>query len=161
MKKFAFVSLFALVAFGVAFGATSGGVALSGSVAEQFDLTILTPTVSFSITDGSNNVDLGTFTAKSNYKNWSINVASAKNGVLFLSAGETIPYTFTLKNGGTALANLNGVSLTTAGISQSFTSRTAKAGLALGASIVYDYTSTNYAEVGSYTDTLTVTITHP
>ena len=161
MKKFAFVSLFALVAFGAAFGATSGGVELSGSVAEQFDLVISTSSVDFTIADGSNSVDLGTFTAKSNYKNWSIKVASAKDGVLFLNASETIPYKFTLKNGETALANLNNVKLTTAGITQSFTSRTAKAGLALSASILYDYTSTDYAEVGSYTDTLTVTITHP
>jgi hypothetical protein len=161
MKKFAFVSLFALVAFGVAFGATTGGVALSGSVAEQFDLVIQNASVPFSITDGSNNVALGTFTAKSNYKNWSIKVSSANNGVLSLGAGETISYTFKLMNGVTALTNLNGVALTTAGITQSFTSRTAKAGLVLDASITYDYTGLNYAETGTYTDTVTVTITHP
>lgn len=158
MKKFALVALFALVVFSSAFAATSGTVGLSGSVAASFSLT-LPGDYTGSMNDGASEVNtwsLGNVAVTSNYKNWTISVASANSGYLVHSTDNTekVQYTMTL-----------GSLATNQSLSSSWTSaaqaRTPKTGSTYAFSIKFTASATDFWQTGTYTDTLTVTITHP
>lgn len=158
MKKFSLVALFALAVFGVAFAATTGTVGVTGTVADQFSLTLPTA-FSSAMDDGAsaaNNWSIGDVTVVSNFKNWTISVASANNGDLVHSvdATEKVAYTFSL---GT-LVSAQG--LTTAWTSAA-QARTAKAGNTYALGISFTAGATSFWQAGTYNDTLTITIAKP
>ena len=158
MKKFAFVSLFALVAFGAAFGLGTGTVGLSGSVASQFDLT-LPAAFSGTMNDAANTVNtwaIGNVGVTSNSKNWTISVASASSGYLVHSEDNTEKVAYTISLGSLA----TDVALTSLWTSAA-QPRTAKTGNTYALSAKFTASANDFWQTGSYSDTLTVSIAHP
>lgn len=158
MKKFALVALFALVVFGSAFAATSGTVGLSGSVAAQFSLT-LPGNYTGTMNDGASEVNtwaLGNVVVVSNYKNWTIGVSSTNSGYLVHSVDNTEKVQYTMTLGSLAINQTLSSSWTSAA-----QARTAKAGNTYAFSIKFTASANDFWQTGTYTDTLTVTITHP
>jgi len=158
MKKFALVALFALVVFGSAFAATSGTVGLSGSVAPSFSL-VLPGNYTGTMNDGASEVNtwaIGDVTVVSNYKNWTIGVSSTNSGYLVHSTDNTekVQYTMTL---GSLATNQSLASAWTSAAQ----ARTAKVGNSYAFSIKFTASANDFWQTGTYTDTLTVTITHP
>ncbi len=157
MKKYVLVALFAVAVFGMAFAQTTktGSVAISGSVAETFTLTV-PGTYSGTIANGSTaeTWSIGNVVVTSNVKNWTISVSSGNGGYLVLSGDTTekIAYTMTL-----------GSLVTDQSLASAWTStaqsRTAKGGNTYGLSVKFG-PSTDFYQAGTYSDTLTVTISH-
>jgi len=159
MKKFALVALFALVVFGSAFAGTSGTVGLSGTVAPQFELTLPGNYTAGTMNDGASEVNtwtIGNVAVVSNYKNWTISVSSANSGYLVHSTDNTekVQYTMTL---GSLATNQSLGSLWTSAAQ----ARTPKTGSTYALSIKFTASATDFWQTGTYTDTLSVSITHP
>jgi hypothetical protein len=160
MKKFSFVALFAIVAFGIASAAATtqnGTVGLTGTVAETFTL-VVPAAFSHSMDDTANAVNtwtVGDVKVTSNVKAWTVGIASAGLGNLINSADNTekVQYTVTLGSLGTDQS-----------LSSAWTSaaqaRTAKGGNTYPLSIKFTAAANTYWQAGTYTDTLTVTISH-
>ena len=163
MKKLALVALFAVAAFGMAFAAdpSSGSVVVTGTVTPVFSIDLSATTYAMDIADGTTSQtfsNITTATVKSNVKNWTISLTSAHpgtNGVgyLYQSNEEKISYTASL----TGLANSATIGL--GGISES-QPRTAKAGNEYPLSITVSPDTTTYSQSGTYSDTITITISH-
>lgn len=156
MKKLALVALFAVAVFGMAFAGTSGSVAISGTVAQQFSLT-LPGNYSGTIENGSTaeTWSLGNVVVISNVKNWTISVSSANAGFLVLTGdtSEKIAYTMTLGS----LASDVSLSSTWTSSAQA---RTPKTGTSYALSIAFG-PSSDFYQSGTYGDTLTISISHP
>jgi hypothetical protein len=158
MKKFGFVALFAFVVFGMAFAngtdATSGSIALSGSIAPKFSMALTTNTAGAAILDdGTENLwSLGTITVQSNFKNWKVSAKSTNGGKL-VNGSESIAYSFTLGS------LLSAVSLDAVQTS-SAQSRTLREGNGYAMSVKFANVGNDYWQTGTWTDTVTLTITH-
>jgi len=159
MKKFSFVALFAIVAFGAAFAVSpqTGTVAMTGTVAETFTL-VVPATYSHAMDDTANVVNtwaIGDVKVTSNVKAWTFGVSSAKSGYLVNSADNTekVAYTMSLGSLGTDQS-----------LSSAWTSaaqaRTAKLGNSYPLSIKFTAAADSFWQAGTYSDTLTITITH-
>ena len=158
MKKFALVALFAMVVFGSAFAATSGTVGLSGSVAAQFSLT-LPENYTGTMNDGASELNtwsIGNVAVVSNYKNWTISVTSTNSGYLVHSVDNTEKVQYSMTLGSLATDQSLGSAWTSAA-----QARTPKAGSTYALSIKFTSSATDFWQTGTYTDTLTVSITHP
>lgn len=159
MKKFSFVALFAIVAFGAAFAATTqnGTVGLTGTVAETFTLTVPSA-FSQAMDDTANAVNtwsVGNVGVTSNVKSWTITVGSTNSGYLLNSVDNTEKVQYSMSLGSLA---------TDQSLSSAWTSaaqaRTAKGGNTYALSIKFTAAANSYWQAGTYTDTLTLTITH-
>jgi hypothetical protein len=155
MKKFILVSLFALAALGFASAATTGTVAMTGTVAPQLSLTLpSTFTATMDDTSGATNTwSIGNVGVTSNYSSWTISVASTNGGFLknTANASETATYTMTLGS----LATAKSLSSTRTSSAQT---KTPKAGSTYALSIAFTASTTTFWQTGTYSDTLTVTI---
>jgi hypothetical protein len=158
MKKFGFVALFALIAFVSVFAATgentTGSIALSGTIAQQFTLSLTQTSATGDMKDdGSlNKWELGTATVMSNYKNWTISVSTLNKGKL-VNGDDSIDYTF---NFGDLLV---GASLASAKVTAP-QARTLRAGNDYAMAIEFKNSTANYWQAGTWTDTVTLTIEH-
>ena len=158
MKKFGFVALFALIAFVSVFAATgdttTGSIALSGTIAQQFTMSLTQVSATGDmLDDGSLNTwKLGTATVMSNYKNWTISVSTTNSGKL-VNGADSIDYTFTF---GDLLvdASLASAKVTTP------QARTLRAGNEYAMAIKFKNSDANYWQAGVWTDTVTLTIKH-
>jgi hypothetical protein len=159
MKKFAIVSLFALVVLGLASavvtGNTTGTVAMTGTAAAQLSLTLPTAYTA-AMNDGSgtaNSWSVGNIGVTSNYNSWTIAISSANGGYLVntTNSAEKAQYTMTLGSLATSQ------SLSSAWTSAAQT-KTLKAGVTYALSIAFTASTTTFWQTGSYTDTITVTI---
>lgn len=156
MKKFGFVALFAFAVFGMAFAvdATSGQIALTGTIAPKFSMSLSANTAGAEILDdGRDNLwSLGTLTVNSNFKNWTVSVESKNSGVL-RNGDESIVYAFTL---GSLLegVKLNAVQTSTA------QARTLRAGNKYDLSVKFANVGNDYWQTGTWTDTVTLTISN-
>lgn len=158
MKKFALVALFAMVMFGSAFAATSGTVSITGTVAAQFSLT-LPGNYTGTMSDGASEVNtwsIGNVSVVSNYKNWTISVASTNSGYLIHSVDNTEKVQYSMTLGSLATDQSLGSTWTSAA-----QARTPKTGSSYALSIKFTASATDFWQTGTYTDTLTVSITHP
>lgn len=158
MKKFSLVALFALAVFGVAFAATTGTVGLQGSVADQFSLT-LPGNFTGVMDDGVgalNNWGIGDVKVISNFKNWTITVASANAGYLVHSVdgNEKVAYTFSLGS----LVSAQGLAIEWTSAAQA---RTEKCGNTYALGVSFTAGATSFWQAGTYNDTLTITIAKP
>jgi hypothetical protein len=155
MKKFFLVSLFVLSAMGFASAASSGTVAMTGTVVPKLELTLpVAYSATMDDTSGATNTwSIGNVGVTSNYASWTISISSANGGYLKngANASETAVYTMTL--GSLASAK----SLSTAWTSAAQT-KTPKAGSTYALSIAFTASTTTFWQTGTYTDTLTVTI---
>jgi len=159
MKKFSFVALFAIVAFGAAFAVSpqSGTVGLTGTVAETFTL-VVPAAYSHAMDDTANAVNtwtIGDVTVTSNVKAWTFGVSSAKSGYLVNSADNTEKVAYTMSLG--SLGTDQSLSGTWTSAAQA---RTAKTGNTYPLSIKFTAAADSFWQAGTYTDTLTITITH-
>ncbi len=113
--------------------------------------------------------DLGTATFISNYRNYSISVYSTNASNLKATIESTvysIPYTFVMGDStdgyvfGTSEA---GVTLTNeaSGNTHSYTVRTPKAGITYDMKVIVASSGNDQWEPGTYTDSITVQISHP
>lgn len=158
MKKFGFVALFAFAVFGMAFAvgadATSGQIALTGTIAPKFSMTLTTNTAGDAILDdGTENLwSLGTITVNSNFKNWKVSVKSANGGML-KNGDESIVYAFTL---GTLLEGVKLDAIQTSAAQ----ARTLRAGNGYDMSVKFANVGKDYWQTGTWTDTVTLTISH-
>ncbi|MCX7775253.1 MAG: hypothetical protein N2067_04050 [Spirochaetaceae bacterium] len=153
MKKFVLVALFAAVVFGSAFAATDGEIKMTGKVSEIFSVTLPSAFEGVMNDNVLNTWDIGKIKVISNAKNWTITIGSANSGNLVNSVyGEKVPYTFTL---GELVKNQSLASAWTSAAQ----ARTPKAGTEYALSISFG-PSTEFYQVGTYTDTLKVSIAH-
>lgn len=158
MKKFGFVAVFAFVVFGMAFAAgansTTGSILLSGSIAPKFGMTLTTNSAGAVILDdGTENLwSLGTITVQSNFKGWKVSVKSSNGGKL-VNGNESIDYAFTLGS------LLSAVKLDAVQIS-SAQARTLRDGNGYDMSVKFANVGDAYWQTGTWTDTVTLTISH-
>ncbi len=158
MKKYALVALFAVVVFGMAFATTTatGSVSISGTVSEIFTLAVPT-TYTGTIANGSSAETwaIGNVKVTSNVKNWTITLSSGNSGYLVNSADgtEKIAYTVTL---GTLTSSAQSLSSPWTSAAQG---RTLKDGTSYALAASFG-PSTDYYQAGTYSDSITVTITH-
>ena len=158
MKKFVLVALFAVAGFGLVFAtSTNGQFKVSGSVAEVFSLVVPGDFTNGSISSTQETTwSIGNVVVNSNFSNWTIALSSQNGGSLAnVNDGNVkIAYTATLGN------LLNGVSLSGAQTSQP-QGKTPRGGttLALSLKIQAAQSDAQY-QAGSYSDTITVTLTH-
>jgi hypothetical protein len=157
MKKFAFVSLFALAVLGFAsaVAGTTGTVAMTGTAPAQLSLT-LPAAFSSAMNDGAGTVNtwsVGNIGVTSNYNAWTIAISSANGGYLVNTANssEKAQYAMTLGS----LATSQSLSAQWTSASQT---KTPKAGSTYALSVVFTASTTAFWQTGSYTDTITVTI---
>ncbi len=158
MKK-VFLSLLMvfLLTFGV-FAATSGTLALSGTVSTVLDVVPSATSYTFN-TVGATDGLLSSFLIKSNYKT-SYTIAFTSPNSFVLTTPEvttTWPYTLALYNGSTKLTP-------TSGYIYMFSRKTPKAGVSYDLKITYSDVTTagagsEWIEAGTYTDTITFTLT--
>jgi len=157
MKKFAFVALFAVAVFGMAFATTTvtNTVDISGTVAEVFSLTV-PATFSKAIANGSSAETwaIGNVKVDSNVKNWTISLSSGNVGYLVNSADATEKIAYTVSLG--SLISNQSLSAPKTSTAQA---RTAKGGDTYALSASFG-PSADYYQVGTYGDTITVTISH-
>jgi|GEM_PF-336841 hypothetical protein len=184
MKKFWLAALLALVTFGFGYAVpltppveppvtddpsvgggplppvygTSANVAIGGTLTEVFSLKV-PDTYKNDIKNGSTaeTWNIGDVVVNSNVKNWSISLESAHSGNLVLPGDlvvqpEYIPYTVTL---GSLASNVSLSTKWTSGM----LGRTAKTGNVYALSIMFG-PSNDFYQAGTYSDTITVTITH-
>jgi len=160
VKKSVFILLFAVVGFGVAFGAQSGSAVVTGTVAQQLSVAVTGVTTGTDTTIALNSAggteSIGSVLFISNLKAWKISVTSAKAGNLKNTGDlESIDYTFTLGS----LTGLLGVSLATAK-TKDMTAKTTKAGDSYAMSITYDDDDGVFwsNDGGNFTDTITISV---
>jgi len=157
MKKFAFVALFAVAVFGMAFAATTvtNTVAISGSVVEVFTLAVPS-TYSGTISNGTSAETwaIGNVVVTSNVKNWTISLSSGNAGYLVNSSDNTEKIAYTVSLG--SLVSNQSLSAPWTSPAQA---RTAKVGNTYALSASFG-PSTDYYQAGTYGDTITVTISH-
>lgn len=160
MKKFSFVALFAIVAFGAAFAVSpqEGSVALSGKVLESFTITVPEAYENGTMDDTAGTVNtwtLGNVKVYSNVKNWTFTVSSTGNSNLISAkdANEKVAYRVTLGN----LINDQSIA---GGVAVSNLARTPKTGTTYALSVKFTADQNSYWEEGAYSDTIKFTITH-
>ncbi len=157
MKKSVVIAVvFALVAAISSFAATTGSVAVNGTVLPVLSVAVSNASVTVaSLSDTGGTVDLGKATFISNYKSWKVSFSSANGGKLKHSdsaVSDVINYTFTAGSlaSNASLSGAKEVNLTT---------KTAKAGDDYAMSITYGANnSTSYLTSGVYSDTITITV---
>ncbi|HEY9053678.1 MAG TPA: hypothetical protein VIO60_02540 [Rectinemataceae bacterium] len=155
MKKFVLVSLFALVGLGMVSAASSGTLDLSATASSVLELTLpgdFTGTIDDNSAGTVNTWNIGNVVVKSNHTGWTISISSANAGLLKNGSVDSIDYKMTL---GSLVTN-NELSSTWTSSAQG---KTPKAGTSYALSISFTPSTTTYFAQGTYTDTLTVTLT--
>jgi len=162
MKKIAAILILGVgVAIG-AFAATSGNLTLTGTVAQNLSITVTPAAVAsaLDLTTAQNNLAVATITEVSNsHLGYTVTVSSA-NAVSassstpdFTSATSPDTLAYSLTYGGTPVAFTSGIATVTTA-----TAKTPAGGVSNTLGLTYDGSTANLS-AGTYSDTLTFTIT--
>lgn len=168
MKKVVSVVMLLLVVLigGPVFAAGSASVVVSGTVASNLSLTMDATTYTLKATGASAQELIGNMLIKSNAKTsftlgvTTLNAANgsfnAKATVTGTATGAVLnwPYKLYLKDG-----TNTSVELTTVSPGQTFTRKTVAAGDSFGLYTTYDSAESLNLDAGTYSDTITITLT--
>lgn len=168
MKKLVIVGLLAVVtvfgAFANDFISPAAGVDLTAKVDKFLDLTV---PADYTATDIAQSAEtgatayswsIGNVVVKSNMNNWTISLSSVNDGVLKTtvdSVDYTIGYTVTL---GTLLSTPTSLATDWTSAAQS---KTTKSGVTNALAVAFTSSATEFYQAGTYSDTITVTVSQP
>lgn len=169
MKKFVVFLIVGLLASSAAWGATTTGININATVGSIMDVSVSSSEWAITVNNDGlaiENDPQATLTVKSSKRNYTVKFSSLHNGSLIINDGgtESIPYSIKVDTAGWSGIDTNNLSsytpLTTAGVTIKFDEKTPVAGKTFDIGFKIG-TYNDYYVDGVYTDTITISITHP